>query len=215
MAACMKLKNLESFLFAVAGFTEPKIIFEQYETPAHIAAISLFTIQTQFDALEGKMVLDAGCGPGMLSLGAAALEAGTVIGVDIDDDALETFSENIQDTEMTNIDVVQCDFLSADTHRWDNYFDTVIMNPPFGTKNNAGIDMQFLQMGLTVCSGSVYSLHKTSTRSFIDKKVREWDVDGYVVAELEFELPASYKFHRQEAVEISVDLWKLSHPYTD
>lgn len=48
--------------------------------------------------------------------------------------------------------------------RWDKYFDTVVMNPPFGTKNNAGIDMKFLKMGLDLASDSVYSLHKSSTR---------------------------------------------------
>lgn len=48
--------------------------------------------------------------------------------------------------------------------RWEKYFDTVLMNPPFGTKNNAGVDMKFLQMGIRLSCGSVYSLHKSSTR---------------------------------------------------
>ena len=43
-------------------------------------------------------------------------------------------------------------------------FDTVIMNPPFGTKHNVGIDMKFLQVGLDLSQDVVYSLHKTSTR---------------------------------------------------
>lgn len=48
--------------------------------------------------------------------------------------------------------------------RCENYFDTVVMNPPFGTKNNAGIDMKFLKMGLDLSCDSVYSLHKSTTR---------------------------------------------------
>lgn len=43
-------------------------------------------------------------------------------------------------------------------------FDTVIMNPPFGTKKNSGIDMKFLQLACKFSSHSIYSLHKTSTR---------------------------------------------------
>lgn len=43
-------------------------------------------------------------------------------------------------------------------------FDTVIMNPPFGTKSNAGIDMKFLKRALKLSNNVVYSLHKTSTR---------------------------------------------------
>ena len=47
--------------------------------------------------------------------------------------------------------------------------DTVIMNPPFGTKNK-GIDMIFLRAAIRLCRTSVYSLHKTSTRTHILKK---------------------------------------------
>lgn len=74
-------------------------------------------MQTQFEALENRLVLDAGCGPGALSLGAAMLGAGVVTGVDIDEDALEIFQENVEEMELTNIDAVQCDFLNADVGR--------------------------------------------------------------------------------------------------
>lgn len=73
--------------------------------------------QTQFDALDGKLVLDAGCGPGTLGLGAALMGAGVVTAMDIDEGALEVFHENLEDTEMTNIDAVQCDFLNSDLFR--------------------------------------------------------------------------------------------------
>lgn len=74
--------------------------------------------QTQYEALDGKLVLDAGCGPGVLGLGAALMGAGTVTAMDIDEDALEVFHENVEDTGMTNIDAVQCDFLNCDIFRW-------------------------------------------------------------------------------------------------
>lgn len=41
------------------------------------------------------------------------------------------------------------------------------MNPPFGTKNNEGIDMKFLETALKLSNNAVYSLHKTSTRCVI------------------------------------------------
>ncbi|XP_041977080.1 rRNA N6-adenosine-methyltransferase METTL5 [Aricia agestis] len=211
MAAVMKLKNLEGYLSNVAGFSKPKIQFEQYETPAHIAATSLYCMQTQFNALEDKAVLDAGCGPGMLALGASLLGAGAVTAIDIDEDVLETLQENIDEMEVTNIDIIQCDFLKSNIFRNNNQFDTVIMNPPFGTKNNAGVDMKFLQMGLSLASDSVFSLHKSSTRSHIQKKVKEWGVQGTVVAELRYNLSASYKFHKQQSRDIAVDLWRLHH----
>lgn len=50
--------------------------------------------------------------------------------------------------------------------RMRNVFDTVIMNPPFGTKNNAGIDINFLKAAFHITNNVVYSLHKTSTRYY-------------------------------------------------
>ena len=56
-------------------------------------------------------------------------------------------------------------------------FDLVLMNPPFGTqKGSNGVDMRFLRVGLAMCAadGAVYSLNKTSTRSFIAKTAASW-----------------------------------------
>jgi ribosomal protein L11 methyltransferase len=44
----------------------------------------------------GSRVLDAGCGSGILSIAAAFLGAGDVLGVDIDEDAVRVARENIQ-----------------------------------------------------------------------------------------------------------------------
>ncbi|KAM3963052.1 methyltransferase like 5 [Aphomia sociella] len=214
MSAVMKLKTLQGYLQDLKGFSEPKIELEQYETPPHIAAIAIYNIQTQFESIEGKSILDAGCGPGSLTIGAALLGAATVTAVDIDYDALEVFRDNVDDMEVTNVDAVQCDFLESQFCRLENYFDTVVMNPPFGTKNNAGIDMKFLHRGLELSSDSVYSLHKSSTRSHIQKKIKEWGVKGTVIAELRYDLPATYKFHRQQSRDIAVDLWRLYHPHS-
>lgn len=99
----MKLKELESCLQQVDVFEEPKILLEQYPTSPHIAgevtcdhrrdffivcivfinvlffsptACMLYTIQSTFDDIEGKVVADLGCGCGVLSIGAAMLDAG-------------------------------------------------------------------------------------------------------------------------------------------
>ncbi|XP_022120509.2 rRNA N6-adenosine-methyltransferase Mettl5 [Pieris rapae] len=211
MSATMKLKVLEGHLGAISGFTQPRVEYEQYETPAHIAAVALYTMQTQFEALESKLVLDAGCGPGMLSCGASLLGAGTVTAVDIDGESLDILKENIEFTEVENIDIIQCNFLCPEMYRCENYFDTVVMNPPFGTKNNAGIDMKFLKMGLDLSCDSVYSLHKSTTRCHIQKRIKEWGAKGSVIAELRYNLKSSYKFHKQQSKDIAVDLWRLHH----
>lgn len=214
MSAVMKLKALQGHLEDLNGFTDPKIQFEQYETPAHLAATGLYTIQTQFESIESCTVLDAGCGPGVWGIGAALLGAGTVTAVDIDRDILQVFRENVDEMEITNIDAIQCDFLDPNVCRWQGYFDTVLMNPPFGTKNNAGIDMNFLRMGTLLSCDSVYSLHKSSTRKHIEKKVKDWGMKGNVIAQMKYDLPATYRFHKQNSLHIAVDLWRVYHPHS-
>ncbi|KAL4714580.1 hypothetical protein ACJJTC_006626 [Scirpophaga incertulas] len=215
MTAVMKLKTLQGHLQQLDGFCKPKIKLEQYETPPHIAAVMFChftftkTFQTQYEALEGKQILDAGCGTGTLSIGAALMGSEFVTAVDIDVDALHIFKNNVDEMEIGNIGSVQCNLLDCSNFRWTNYFDTVLMNPPFGTKNNAGIDMKFLHMGLLLSNDSVYSLHKSSTRMHIQKKIKEWDATGSVIAELRYDLPATYKFHKEQSRDIAVDLWRV------
>lgn len=206
----IKLKELESRLQQVDVFDNPKIVLEQYPTRPHIAACILNTIHNTYDDIEDKVVADLGCGCGVLSIGAAMLGAGMCLGIDIDDDALEIFRTNIDEFELTNIDLVQLDVCCLPTDKMLNVVDTVIMNPPFGTKNNKGMDITFLKSALQIARTAVYSLHKTSTRDYVKKKAEEWKVKMEVIAELRYDLPASYKFHRKKSVDIEVDFIRFS-----
>ncbi|XP_025062264.1 methyltransferase-like protein 5 isoform X6 [Alligator sinensis] len=177
----LKLKELESRLQQVDVFENPKLLLEQYPTRPHIAACMLYTIHNTFDDIENKVVADLGCGCGVLSIGSATLGAGLCVGFDVDTDALEIFSRNAEEFELTNIDVIQCNVCSL-PDRMSKTFDTVIMNPPFGTKHNKGMDMVFLKVALQMARTAVYSLHKTSTRQHIQKKADEWKVKMEVLA---------------------------------
>lgn len=67
--------------------------------------------------------------------------------------------------------------------------DTVITNPPFGTKENAGMDIQFLRAAIRVARRAVYSFHKTSTRAYLLKTLgEEWGLEVKVVAEMKVKL---------------------------
>ena len=58
-------------------------------------------------------------------------------GFDIDSDALNICRHNVEEFEMNNIELVQLDvrkWAKADGHQFVKKFDTVIMNPPFGTR---------------------------------------------------------------------------------
>ena len=48
----------------------------------------------------------------------------------------------------------------------------------------------------------------------VSKKAAEWGVSMEVMAELRFDLPATYKFHKQRCVDIEVDLIRFAHNST-
>lgn len=162
----------------------------------------MYTAEHTFADLSDRFVLDLGCGCGMLGIAATLMGCPLVVGVDVDLDALTTCTENVGAFDDTPFDLILGDardsFFRATAA---SLFDTVITNPPFGTKNNAGIDIQFLKRGLLL-GRVVYSLHKSSTRSFITDKF----AGAAVIAAMRFELPAQYRFHQKDRVEVEVDL---------
>lgn len=214
----MKLKQLEMILESIDGFEDPKIKFEQYETGHHIGARMLFTMNS-FDDIEGKSILDLGIGCGRLGLACACLGSEFVLGVDIDYDALTQCNYNRQQLKedeevnyLNNFDVFCADV--CDDLIWSRFnqtFDVVVMNPPFGTKNNKGIDMIFLKRALQISTGPVYSLHKTSTRDHVLRKAKQFGADGEVLAKLRYNLPKTYKFHAEKSLDIEVDFFRFVH----
>ncbi|XP_048508052.1 rRNA N6-adenosine-methyltransferase METTL5 [Athalia rosae] len=206
--ACMRLRELEECLQELDVFENPKILLEQYATSAHIGAHILHTAQTHFDDIEGKAVADLGAGCGVLSVGARLLGADHVIGFEIDPDALSILRRNCLELE-SDIESIQCDILTYLPGRFEKYFDTVVTNPPFGTKRNAGMDMKFLEIAVKVARNAVYSLHKTSTRDHVLRTAKKLGAKPTVVAELRYDLPRAYKFHKSASVDVQVDLVRL------
>ncbi|NP_001155764.1 methyltransferase-like protein 5-like [Acyrthosiphon pisum] len=208
--ASMKLKTLQHALEDIETFDNPKIELEQYTTSSHIAACILHTAQFVYNDISGKCVADLGCGSGVLCIGAALLGAQYCAGFDIDPSAISLSVENAADRDVSG----QCDFILCDVKKIDKNmqlkaFDTVIMNPPFGTRER-GADLIFLKMALSLATEAVYSLHKTSTRQHVLSMAKELGVYAKVIAELRFDLPASYKFHRRDSVDVQVDLIRFA-----
>lgn len=85
-----------------------------------------------------------------------------VIGIDIDPDAIEIAKENNEHFE-TNVEFINANIEKALNFGKEMPFDVIVMNPPFGTKKNVGVDARFVQIALQYAP-VVYSLHKTSTR---------------------------------------------------
>lgn len=203
----MKLKQLESLLGDLQQFSNPKLELEQYPTGPHIASRMIYMAENSFDDITDKVVVDFGCGCGTLGAAAALLDAGQVIGIDVDPQSLEIATTNAEDLEL-DIEFLQCNINNLE---WRGQtIDTVVMNPPFGTRNK-GADMEFLRVALNVASQAVYSLHKTSTRDHIKRAaLRQLNASSAeVLCELRFDVPKLYKHHKKKEVDVEVDLWRF------
>lgn len=200
----LTIKQLESHLQDLYDFDKPKVDLEQYATPPHIAALMLNTIECAYNDIEGKFVADLGCGTGRLSVGSLLCGAQMVFGFDIDRSALELALQNVDDLPYDAQDkgdndkvkhtAYKCcekfNFIQADVvgesndalwGRMSKKFDTVIMNPPFGTKQIRGLDTSFLKRAIDLAENVVYSLHKTSTRSVSSDKSLGWDSNNMYI----------------------------------
>ena len=122
----------------------PKAPLEQYPTPAGLAAEVAFIALGKGD-VAGRRVLDAGCGNGILAIAAKLLGASEVLGVDRDPAAVEVAARN---AERVAADVT---WRCADVSDVEGPFDTVLMNPPFGSQTRHA-DLPFIDTALSVAS---------------------------------------------------------------
>ncbi|KAG5188991.1 S-adenosyl-L-methionine-dependent methyltransferase [Tribonema minus] len=203
----MKLKHLESALQEVTLYsqlqeltgTAPRLELEQYSTSPHLAARMVYTAHMEHDDIEDMNVLDMGCGTGILGIAAAFLGAGHVTGIDIDPAALAVAAQNAERCEVQET----LDLAEAPP------FDTVLTNPPFGTRR-AGADIEFLRLAMSLARRAVYTMHKTSTRAHVLKCAREGGAEAEVIAQLCFDIPATYAHHKRKSVDVEVDLIRVA-----
>ncbi len=197
----MKRKHLLAIVQQVEGFEQPKVNLEQYMTPADIA----IDILSHFE-VNGKVIVDLGCGTGMLSIAALLLEAKHVYSIDIDKDAIDKFNINLSEIfeENVNIDIINSKIEDVN----DIKGDICISNPPFGTRQQ-GIDKLFIQKGLKLCP-VMYSLHKSSTRDHLIKYCASLGAKCKVLSQIRYNIDNSYTFHKSKSKDIEVDLLKIT-----
>lgn len=159
--------SLAIILSRLKALDAPDPNMEQFATDSEIAADILWKSVMLHD-IQDKAIADLGCGTGVLSIGAALLGARKIVSVDLDEKSLAVFRKNLEELEKDysiseKIVMIKDNLLEFD--KGEEEFDTIIMNPPFGTKT-AHTDKLFLIKAFDMAD-VVYSLHKTSTREFI------------------------------------------------
>jgi putative methylase len=193
----LKKRELEMILQKIAPPAEPRADLEQYSTPASLAADVLFTAYSLGD-IQGKIVIDLGCGSGVFSIGSSLLGAKKVIGVDIDPKALEVAREN---ANKLGADV---DFIESDIISFKGRGDTVIQNPPFGSQRK-GADRPFIKKAIE-CAETVYSLHMEQTEPFLKREISDLGAHIEYRKSYKFNIPHMFGFHKKEKKSVDIVL---------
>jgi putative methylase len=207
----MKLRQLEIVLQRCAGYKTPRVAWEQYQTPATLAARLLYDACMNGD-IEGKAVCDLGCGTGILAIGAALLGARAVRAVDLDPAAIRTAQEN---AALLSADV---EFIVADIARTNDTnglaeqrgpCDTVVMNPPFGAqKQNVHADRPFIDCALAIAP-ITYGIFNAGSTPFVEAYILgRGTVTGRVSGS--FPIKRSFAFHTRDVQEISVEILRIA-----
>ncbi|MDR2944430.1 MAG: METTL5 family protein [Methanosarcinales archaeon] len=204
----MKLRKLEMALEKTEGFELPNVSYEQYKTPAIVAAPFLHMAFMSGD-IEGKRVYDLGCGTGILSIGAAILGASEVVGFDIDEAAILSAEKNaaLMRSEIQGADI---EFIISDVSelmKTDelNRADTVLMNPPFGAQEK-GNDRPFLKAAVSL-GDVIYSIHNKGSRAFIEKFIKPAVITDCFTTQ--FPIRKTFDFHKKETQPIAVEIYRM------
>ncbi|MHB8633083.1 MAG: METTL5 family protein [Thermoplasmatota archaeon] len=204
----MRRRELEAALEAVPSLPTPSAELETYATPAGVAAEFLMLAFQEGD-IEGKNVLDLGCGTGVLTIGAALLGARLAEGVEILPEALEIAR---QAARHAHVEATTW-FVASDVAAWKpdlgHTFDTVVMNPPFGAQAaHRHADRPFYARALQAAP-RVWFLAREPTEGYLSAMATEAGVPIEKAAAWDYPLPASMPFHRREVRTIRVGAYRL------
>jgi len=204
----MKLRQLEIALQRCAGYKKPRVAWEQYQTPATLAARLLYDAHMNRD-IGGKSVCDLGCGTGILAIGAALLGAETVRGVDLDPDAIRIAEKNAALLEA-DVEFIVADVAAAGTGPAETTgpCDTVVMNPPFGAqKQKVHADRPFIDCALAIAPVT-YGIFNAGSTPFVEAYITgRATITGKVSGT--FPIKRSFAFHTKDVQEIAVEILRF------
>jgi putative methylase len=193
-------RQLEIQLGRLKILEKPNLKLEQYPVSSEVASELLYMAGFEHNDLDGR-VIDLGTGTGRLAIGAALMGAEKVVGVDTDKRAIALARENGETAR------VQVEWVESDIETVSGRFDTVIMNPPYGTRTSHA-DTEFLKKAIGLAS-VVYSIHKSSTREFLVQLVTRsgWQVDQ--IRSMRMDIPHLFEFHEKKRATVEVDLYRI------
>ncbi|MBS3101049.1 methyltransferase [Candidatus Woesearchaeota archaeon] len=198
--------GLAIVLSRLEGFSEPKVRQEQYMMDSEIGASVLWNACLLGD-IRGKKVADLGCGTGMLGIGALLMGAKQAYLADNDEKALKTAAKNILKLKSEGYRLGKSELIAGDIGRLKIRADTVLQNPPFGTKA-AHSDIVFLEKALETAP-VVYSFHKSETKGFLERFSGGKNAVITHAWDFKFPLKATFSFHRRQIHRIDVSCLRI------
>ena len=216
--------DLELFLSKIKPHPSPNVKLEQYTTSETVAATMLYLAAYNYGDIEGKSVLDLGCGTGRLALTAAFMGTKSTVGIDIDKSAVKVAIENSQATDLEG----KVDWVIGDIDAVTGKFDTVLQNPPFGVQKHSA-DRRFIEKALQLGS-TIFSLHNhpygdkqlSSRLKAASARLLQVDASPFLqrliernggrieaVYALPFVIPRMFDFHTRARHEVVIDLYVI------
>jgi putative methylase len=193
-------RQLEIQLGRLKILEKPNLKLEQYPVSSEAASELLYMAGFEHKDLDGR-VIDLGTGTGRLAIGAALMGAEAVVGVDVDAQALALAKENAETAE------VRVEWVESEIEKVSGRFDTVMMNPPYGTRTSHA-DTEFLKKAIELAPVA-YSIHKSSTRDFLLQFMTKLDAQVDQVRSMRMAIPHLFEFHEKKRSMVEVDLYRI------
>jgi len=194
-------RQLDIRLDKLEALKTPKLGLEQYPVSAEAASELLYMASFQHNDLEGR-IIDLGTGTGRLAIGAALMGASDIVGLDVDGPSIYIAVRNARESN------VNVGWVIGDLNSVVGGFQTVLMNPPYGTRS-PHMDARFLTRAFELAPVT-YSIHKSSTRNFLTELAKKNGRRVDVVRSLEMRIPHLFDFHRKKWETIQVDLYRIT-----
>lgn len=201
----LTIAKLTKQLSHLKKFEDPNSKKEQYSTPPEIAAM-LIHYGVELGDIVGKKVSDLGAGTGILGIGALFANAAHCTFVEQDLHAAQILKQNVGQLapHLQNA----ASILVQDMREYTIKSETILMNPPFGTKERHA-DKPFFERAMTLAP-IIYAFAKTATHRFIEsistdhafEITHAWRFDSWRLAK-------SQHWHRKRAEYIDVTLYRL------
>ncbi len=192
-------RQLEIQLGKLKILEKPNLKLEQYPVSSEAASELLYMADFEHDDLDGR-VIDLGTGTGRLAIGAALMGAKEIVGVDVDVQALALARENAETAE------VEVGWVQSDIEKIKGKFDSVIMNPPYGTRT-CHADTRFLERAFQLAP-IIYSIHKSAFVKSSDRQVDH-------VRSMKMEIPHLFEFHEKKRATVEIDLYRITRKPSD